>query len=181
MGDSFIGERPQQARAAMQVEGAGMNMQVAVASDPRRIWTRSVAWWVVIGAVAWAVTAISLSVWIPPHGNDWLIDVLVGALLGIVAGPFSGLSAGLALITLRQKIAGSRLAVRRAAAAGTAAPSVSLLCLFMLVGMAQWVLLWAVLLALVTAGLGYLTGTRIFYGRRPSYAPAQPDGTCQPD
>ena len=28
-------------------------------------------------------------------------------------------------------------------------------------------MLWAVLLALVTAGLGYLTGPRVFYGRRP--------------
>jgi hypothetical protein len=153
-----------------------MNMQVVVAPDPGRIWTRSVGRWAVIGAVAWAVTFLGLGAWIPPHGDDWLIDVLAAALLGLVAGPISGLSGGLALMTLRKQIAGSRQAVRCTAAAGTAAPSVSLACLVSLAGMAQqWAMLWAVLLALVTAGLGYLTGPRVFYGRRPRYAPAQPD------
>ena len=128
--------------------------------------------WAVIGAVAWAVTFLGLGAWIPPHGDDWLIDVLAAALLGLVAGPISGLSGGLALVTLRKQIAGNRQAVRCTAAAGTAAPSVSLVCLVCLAGMAQ---LWAVLLALVTAGLGYLTGPGVFYGRRPRYAPTQPN------
>jgi hypothetical protein len=153
-----------------------MDMQLLVAPDPGRIWMRSVGRWAVIGAVAWTVTVLGLGAWIPPHGDDWLIDVLAGALLGLGAGPISGLSGGLALVTLRKQIAGSRLAVRCTAAAGTAAPSVGLVCLVCLAGMAQqWAMLWAVLLALVTAGLGYLTGPRVFYGRRPRYAPAQPD------
>lgn len=153
-----------------------MDMQLVAAPDPGRIWMRSVGRWAVIGAVAWAVTFLGLGAWIPPHGDDWLIDVLAGALLGLGAGPISGLSGGLALVTLRKQIAGSRQAVRCTAAAGTAAPSVSLVCLVCLAGMAQqWAMLWAVLLALVTAGLGYLTGPRVFYGRRPRYAPAQPD------
>ena len=143
-------------------------MQLVAAPDPGRIWMRSVGRWAVFGAVAWAVTFLGLGAWIPPHGDDWLIDVLAGALLGLGAGPISGLSGGLALVTLRKQIAGSRQAVRCTAAAGTAAPSVSLACLVCLAGMAQqWAMLWAVLLALVTAGLGYLTGPRVFYGRRP--------------
>lgn len=153
-----------------------MTMQVVVAPDPGLIWRRSVGRWAVIGAVAWAVTFLGLGAWIPPHGGDWLIDVLAAALLGLVAGPISGLSGGLALMTLRKQITGSRQAVRSTAAAGTAAPSVSLACLVSLAGMAQqWAMLWAVLLALVTAGLGYLTGPRVFYGRRSRSAPAQPN------
>lgn len=147
-----------------------MNVQVVVAPDPGRIWRRSLRRWAVIGAVVWAVTSIGLGAWIPPHGDDWLIDLLAGALLGLFAGPISGLSGGLSLMSLRKQIAGSRQTVRCTAAAGTAVPSVSLVCLVSVAGMAQqWAMLWAVLLALVTAGLGYLTGPRIFYGGRPRY------------
>jgi hypothetical protein len=149
-----------------------MNMQIVVAPDPRAIWTRSAGRWAVIGAVAWAITSLSLGAWITPHGDDWLIDLLAGALLGLFAGPISGLSGGMALMTLRKQIAGSRQAIRCTAAAGTTAPAVSLACLVGLAGMAQqWAMLWAVLLALVTAGLGYLTGPRVFYGRPPRYTP----------
>lgn len=153
-----------------------MNALAVVTPDPRRIWRRSVGRWAVIGAVTWTITALSLGAWIPPHGYDWLIDVVAGALLGLVAGPISGLSGGLALMTLRKRIAGSTQAVRCTAAAGTAAPSVGLVGLVSLGGMAQqWAMLWAVLLALVTAGLGYLTGPALFYGRQPRYEIAQPD------
>jgi hypothetical protein len=143
-----------------------MNVLVVVAPGRGRIWARSVGRWAVIGAVAWAITSLSLGVWIPPHGDDWLIDLVAGALLGLVAGPLSGLSAGLALTTLRKQIAGSTQAVRCTAAAGTAAPAVLLACLVSIGGMTQqWAMLWAVLLVLVTAGLGYLTGPRVFYGK----------------
>ena len=153
-----------------------MDMQLVAAPDPGRIWMRSVGRWAVIGAVAWAVTFLGLGAWIPPHGDDWLIDVLAGALLGLGAGPISGLSGGW---HSRRCASRSPGAGRQYDAPRRPGQQRHLSAWLVLSALPGWPssgrCCGAVLLTLVTAGLGYLTGPRVFYGRRPRYAPAQPD------